>query len=124
LQGLGAKILIPIPGEEKCILISDLSKPDERRILSADQLGEYGNLIKFWDSRRDAVGGVAGALGLDFRPTSFCAVFSKDFENDLDRQEKNYRSRRPEDIEETIFRVTLAGGGYEVVVDEQKVRRR
>jgi hypothetical protein len=124
LQGLGAKILVPIPGTEKCLLIKDLNNLSDQQVLTADQLGQYGNLIKFWDSRRDAVGGVAGALGLDFRPTSFCAVFSKDFENDLDRKEKQYRSRRPEDIEETIFRVTLAGGGYEVVVDEQTVRRR
>jgi hypothetical protein len=124
LQAMGAKILIPMPGTDKCMLIRDLGNPDDRRVANPDELGEYGGLLKFWDSRRDAVGGVARTLGLDFSPKSFCAIFSKDFEAELARKETNFRSRRPEDIEETVFRVSVVGGRYEVVVDEQTVRRR
>jgi hypothetical protein len=121
---MGAKVLIPMPGTDKCVLVEDLGNTDNQRVVGKDELGPYGGLLKFADSRRDAVGGVARTLNLDFSPRTFFAIFSKEFEAELARKETNFRSRRPEDIEETVFRVSVVGGRYEVVVDEQTVRRR
>jgi hypothetical protein len=123
LETMGAKILVPMPGTDKVMLIENLANPGNTRILGPDQLGGYADLLKFWDGRRDAVGGIAGALALDFTPKSFCAVFTKDFENELALKETNYNQKRPDEIEETVFRVTIRGGEFTVLVDEQKLRR-
>jgi hypothetical protein len=50
-------------------------------------------------------------------------VFSKEQEERLAKMETSYRNRRAEDIEETIFRVTVVGGEPDIRVDEQKVKR-
>ena len=42
---------------------------------------------------------------------------------ELSRKEQNYRNRRAEDIEETVFRVVVRGGNYEIVVDDQTAKR-
>ena len=124
LNAMGAKILVPVPPDgSKCMLIEDIKNPSVQRVATDSDLRGLGNQIKFSDSRRDAVQGVAGALGLDFTPKTFWAFFPKGLEDELARKETNYRNRRSEDIEETIFRVVVRGGEYEVVVDEQKVKR-
>ncbi|MBA4062610.1 MAG: hypothetical protein C0501_02665 [Isosphaera sp.] len=123
LRAMGAKILIPKPGTGQVLLIESLNAPDSRRVVSADQLGAYAGLMQFHDVRRDVVNSVAETLKLDFAPTSFCAVFSKEQENELARMETAYRNRRAEDIELTVFRVTVRGDRPEVVVDEQKAKR-
>ena len=79
--------------------------------------------IRFSDARRDAVQGVAGAVGLDFTPRTFWAFFPKELEDKLARLETGYRNKRSDDIEETIFRVTMRGGSYDVIVDEQRMKR-
>ena len=122
LETMGAKILIPKPGTEQCVVIDDLSKPDSQRLIGTDDLGPYIGLLKFADSRAEAVGGVSQALGLDFRPKTFFAVFSKPFEEDLSRKEKAYQNKQPEQIEETIFTVRVSGGSFDVTVTDQKPR--
>lgn len=124
LKAMGAKILIPVPGTEQSILIEDLGNPAQRRTVGTNDLGKYAGLLKFVDNRRDVVNAMLGTLGLnDVRATALCAVFTKEIEEDLARKEKNFRNRRPEDIEETVFRVIVRGGEFETVVDEQKARR-
>jgi hypothetical protein len=122
LKTMGAKILVPKPGTEQCVVVDDLSNPTNHRVLGKDDLGPYIGLLKFADSRAEAVGGVAGVLELDFRPKTFFAVFSKDFELDLSRKEKAYQNKRPEQIEETVFKVSVGGGSYDVQVELQKLR--
>ena len=56
-------------------------------------------------------------------PTAFWAFFPKELEEKLARMETGYRNRRSEDIEETIFRVTIRGGSYELVVDDQRIKK-
>jgi hypothetical protein len=124
LKAMNAKLLIPMPGQDKCILIENIDNPGGKRVVGDKELGPYADLLKFADSRREAVGAVAGALELDFTPKTFFAVFTKEMEHDLADKEKNFRNRREGDIEETIFRVTVRGGVYEVVVDEQKAKSR
>lgn len=121
LKAMGAEILVPIPGTEKCMVITDIDNPNPR-LASEDDFRRLSKKIKFSDSRPSAVREVGQALALDFTPKSFWAFFPKSVEEELDRKEKNYRNRRPEDIAETVFRVTMRGGSYEIVVDEQKVK--
>jgi len=115
-----AKILVPIPGTDKCILIADLNNPSDQKTVDPAQ---FSDLLKFVDSRAEAVNGVVGSLGLTIQPRSFCAVFTKEEEARLAKMETSYRNRRAEDIEETIFKVTVSGGEPIVIVDEQKVKR-
>ena len=92
--------------------------------LAGDTLiNALANKIRFSDARRDAVQGVAGAVGLDFTPRTFWAFFPKELEDKLARLETGYRNKRSDDIEETIFRVTMRGGSYDVIVDEQRMKR-
>jgi hypothetical protein len=123
LQAMKATILVPVPGKNQVWLIENLDNPDARRLVSSDQLGRYAGLMQFHDVRRDVVNSVAETLRLDFVPTSFCAVFSKDQEERLARMETAYRNRRPEDIEVTVFRVTVRDNKPEVVVEDQRAKR-
>jgi len=120
LKAMKAKILVPIPGTDKCILIADLNNPSDQKTVDPAQ---FSDLLKFVDSRAEAVNGVVGSLGLTIQPRSFCAVFTKEEEARLAKMETSYRNRRAEDIEETIFKVTVSGGEPIVIVDEQKVKR-
>ena len=123
LAVLNAKILIPTPdAETKAILFPDLKKPDTRRELGEKEIREFADHLKFADSRREAVGGVAQALGLDFTPKTFFAFFPRDFEEELARKERAYRDRRVEDIEQTIFRITMREGKVQVEVEEQTAK--
>lgn len=54
---------------------------------------------------------------------SFWAFFPRELEDELARKEQHYRNRRPEDVEETVFRVVVRGGACEVVVWGQTPRR-
>lgn len=123
LKAIGAEVLVPYPNSDKCELFPDLSNLREHRIATDDDMRRLANKIKFSDSRREAVRAVARTLELDFTPQSFWAFFPKKVEEELASKETNYRNRRSEDIEETIFKVAVRGGGYEFVVDEQKIKR-
>lgn len=122
LKAMNAELLFPIPSSKDSILITNLGTPNGKVASDADLRGLAGK-IQFSDTRRDAVQGVAGAVGLDFTPKTFFAFFPKGLETDLARLETSYRNRRAEDIEETVFRVTIRGGGYEFVVDEQQIKK-
>ena len=123
LQAMGAQILVPIPGGPDSLFIADITNPSGQRKASDADLRSLAGKIQFSDSRRDAVQGVAGALGLDFTPKTFFAFFPKGMEEQLAREETKFRNRRAEDIEETVFRVTIRGGTYTLVVDEQIAKK-
>ena len=123
LKAMNAKLLVPIPNGPDSIYIADIGNPGGQRKATDADLRELSGYIQFSDTRRDAVHGVAGALGLDFTPKTFFAFFPKNMEDELARKETAFRNRRAEDIEETIFRVTITGGSYAVVVDEQIAKK-
>ncbi len=123
LKAMEAKILVPIPNTETFMFFPDLNNISNHRIASEADMQMLRNLQQFSDSRRDAVQGVAGALGLDYRPQTFWAFFPKTVEDELARKETSFRNRRSDDIEETIFRVTVVGGNYTIVVDDQRIKR-
>jgi len=129
LKSMGAVLLFPRPEDPKqCIFFSlGNEKPDgaggDGSLASDRLISALANKIRFSDARRDAVQGVAGAVGIDFNPRTFWAFFPKDLEDKLARLETGYRNKRSDDIEETIFRVTMRGGSYDVIVDEQRMKR-
>jgi hypothetical protein len=123
LKVMGAEILVPYPNSDKCLLIANLNNLDDKRPATDDDMRRLSNKIKFSDSRPEAVKAVSRTLGLDFSPESFWAFFPKTIEDDLATKETTYRNKRAEDIDETIFRVSVTGSSYEFIVDEQKLKR-
>ncbi|MFM8272983.1 MAG: hypothetical protein ACKODX_11700 [Gemmata sp.] len=123
LKAMSAELLFPVPGGKDSVYVRDITNPSGQRVASDADLRGLANKIQFSDTRRDAVQGVAGAMGLDFTPKTFFAFFPKGLEEDLARLETSYRNRRAEDIEETVFRVTVRGDRYEFVVAEQQIKR-
>jgi hypothetical protein len=74
----------------------------------------------FWiDDDPASVDKMARALGLEFTPREFVALFPHEFEDDLAKKERSYRNRREDQIFRTRFAVTVLGNGHSVVVAEQ-----
>jgi hypothetical protein len=124
LRAMGAEILVPLPPDsKKCLLIRDLNNPAPVVASDADMKRLAGK-IQFSDNRPTPVREVLEVLGVNPpNAKAFWAFFPKDVEDQLAHKEKGYRNRRAEDIEETIFRVTVRGGSFEVVVDDQVAKR-
>lgn len=122
LAELGAVILVPLPPENKeCLYFTDLKKPTEHRKATDDDLRKLADLVKFSDTRADSVRGVCGVLGVKEEAKSFWAFFPKEIERELAEKEVGFKNRRVEDIEETVFRVSVTRSGkLDVTVVEQK----
>jgi hypothetical protein len=121
---MGATIVVPVPPENKQVMyFPDLKNVSSGRIATDADTHVIARQVKFSDGRADSVRGVTSALRLNFSPKVFWAVFPKNIEEELERKERGYRNRRPEDIEETIFRITVSGGSVTIVVDDQQVKR-
>ena len=124
LKTMGAVIIVPIPPENKQMMFfSDLSNPTTGKIGSDADLRQFGGLLQFSDGRQESVRGVSQVLGLTFAPKAFWAIFPKKIENELETKEKGFRGRRAENIEETVFSVTVRAGQFEVVVVDQTAKK-
>jgi hypothetical protein len=124
LAALGAVILVENPEKKDQILyIANLTQLDQQRQATKDDLAAFQDRVKFTDTRKESVAGVAKELKLKFTPTSFWAYFATAIENEMAQKEKNYRNRRVDDIEETIFRVITVRGKCEIVVIDQTIRK-
>jgi hypothetical protein len=126
LKAMRAEILVPLPPDDKkCILIEDINAPSAQRVATDADLKRLAGKIQFSDTRREQVRDVVTALGVNVTgaPKTFWAFFPKDLEDELAYKEKGYRNRRSEDIEETIFRVTVRADKYEIVVEDQVAKR-
>jgi hypothetical protein len=123
LKAMGAEILIPL-ADQNYLIVPDLNKPKDYTSVTEEGLQRLAKKIKFSDSRSAEVKAFCRALGLDnLSPKEFWAFFPKELEAELSKKELGYANRRPEDIEETVFRVTLRDGKYEIKAVEQKVKR-
>jgi hypothetical protein len=124
LAAMGATILVPLPPENtECLFFGDLRNPANPRRATESDLKQLAGQIKFSDSRPASVAGVCAALGVREPARSFWAFFPRSLEDELSRKETAYRNRKAEDIEETIFRIIVRGGSYEVVVYDQTAKR-
>ncbi len=122
LAAMGAVVIVPVPRADHW-LVFDNPKVATGRRGGAEDDAKFAQQIRFGDERPSSVEAVAEALKLDFTPRSFWAVFPKGLEEELADKERRYRGRRSEDIEETVFQVTIRGGSYEIVVYDQKAMR-
>lgn len=124
LAAMKAVLVIPQPPDEKDALVyRDLAGARQGVRLGEAEWTQLAGQIQFMDTKADSVRGLAEALGIGFVPRRFFAFFPSDLEKDLARMELAYRNRRAEDIEETVFRVTVRGGQYDIVVEEQRPKR-
>jgi len=124
LAAMGAVILVPLPPENKdCLYFADLKNRDNRKMATAADINALAGQIKFSDTRAESVRGVCDALGVREAARSFWAFFPRGLEDELSRKETNYRNRKAEDIEETVYRVIARGGTYEIIVDDQTPKR-
>lgn len=124
LQAMGATIVVPIPPENKRLMICTDLASGKARIASADDEARIAGFLQFNDGRRDSVDMVARELGLEFRPKAFWAFFPDNVEKDLAQKEKSYRNRSADSIDETIFTIKHnASGGYIATVYDQTAKR-
>lgn len=125
LKTLGAFVLLPDPSfSDRAILIPDLTKPKQRREATAKDLTELAGMFKLSDHRKDAVLAVAKELEIDFTPVALWVFLPKQIEDELAQKEKGYRSRKVEEIEQTVFRVVVQDGKVEISVDEQSLKKK
>lgn len=124
LQALGAVVMVPLPPDNKQMYIfRDLANPKPGTIATDAEILSLSQQIQFCDFKRDSVVAVSDALHLNFTPSQFWAFFPKGLEDELARLEVAYKNKRPEDVEETIFVVTVRNGKYQLVVADQKMKR-
>ena len=124
LKSLGATVLVPLSSDRKQMYIfKDLDNPRPGTLATDADYSVLARQIQFSDFRRDSCRQVGEALRLDFVPTVFWAFFPAQIEKELARLEVAYRNRRPQDIDETVFQVTIRGGQYQLVVSEQRAKR-
>jgi hypothetical protein len=126
LKAMRAEILVPLPPDDKkCVLVPDIDNPGSQRVATDADLRRLAGKIQFSDTRAAQVRDVVNTLGIQTagQPKTFWAFFPKDLEEELARKETGYRNRRAEDIEETVFSVTIRGGSYEIVVVDQVAKR-
>jgi hypothetical protein len=123
LKAMGAEVFVPLTTDNKtCMIVTDLSNPNPR-IASEQDLNRLAGKIQFSDNRPKLVREVLNVLKVDAPAKAFWAFFPKDVEDKLARAEVSYRNRQPDRIEETIFRVTVRGGSYEMVVEDQTAKK-
>jgi hypothetical protein len=125
LHAMGAEILIPMSSDRDCIIVPDLGDPKSARTATDSDFKRLAGKIQFSDNRRQMVNEIIDVLGVKVsgQPKAFWAFFPKGVEEDLARKEKGYRGRTPENIEETIFRVTIRGGSFDFVVEDQTAKK-
>ena len=124
LAALKAIVVVPIPPDGKTAYVfRDLINPRPGTYVEEKEWTKLAGQIQFCDYKKTSVTEVSAALNLNFTPTSFWAFFPKDLEGELSRLEVAYGNKQPEQIEETVFEVTVRGGSSSVVVASQKLKR-
>ena len=123
LRLLEAVVGVPTADRKKLVIVPDLAAPTMHKIATDEEINKLAARVRFSDARKEAVKGVAGELGLDFTPTEFWAFFPHSVEEELARKELAYRNRHSDEIEQTIFRVTIREGRPEISVDDQVLKK-
>ena len=125
LKAMGAEVLIPLTSDKDCILIPDLSNPAAQKVASDTDFKRLARKIQFSDNRPAQVRDVLATLGVKApgNPKAFWAFFPKNLEDELASMETNFRNRRPEQIEETIYQVTVRNGKFELKVVDQVAKK-
>jgi hypothetical protein len=124
LATLKAVVVVPLPPDGKqAYVFRDLINPKPGTYIEEKEILKLSGQIQFCDYKKSSVTEVSSALNLNFTPTCFMAFFPRDLEGELARLEVAYGNKQPEQIEETVFEVTVRGGESRIVVASQKLKR-
>lgn len=126
LRALNAVVVVPLGSDKSSAYVfrpHELENPKPGALVTEAEWKQLAQQIQFCDFKRDSAEAVGQALGLNFTPAAFWAFFPPELEKELAKKEVAYRNRRPEDVAETIFQVTVRGGQYELFVVDQKPKR-
>jgi hypothetical protein len=124
LKSMKAEIVIQVGESDKLLLIEDLGMPKKQKTSTEADFKRLAKKIHFNDSRPEAVKGILDVLGLEKDiANKFWAFFPSEVENEFAKKELSYQNHRFEDIKETIFRINVKDGKYEIEVVEQKLKR-
>jgi len=124
LASLKAVVVVPLPPDGKTAYVfRDLINPRPGTYVEEKEWTKLAGQIQFCDYKKTSVTEVSSALNLNFTPVSFWAFFPKDLEGELSRLEVAHANKQPEQIEETVFEVTVRGGNSKIVVASQKLKR-
>jgi len=126
LRALNAVVVVPLGSDKSSAYVfrpHELENPKPGALVTEAEWKQLAQQIQFCDFKRDSAQAVGEALGLNFTPAAFWAFFPPELEKELAKKEVAYRNRRPEDVAETVFQVTVRGGQYELFVVDQKVKR-
>lgn len=121
LAAAKAVIVVPLPPDNKTFTyIGDLDNPKVQRPATAADLQGVRDRLKFFEHGRDAAKDLLKHLDVAGDPKGFYICFPKEFERELERKEAAYQNLRPEDIKQTVFKVTVRDGKCVIEVVEQK----
>ena len=117
---MGVTLAIPNP-KGGFLIITDLSR---RPVVGKNQgLAGYKDAVKWYNTRKESVQGLAHELQLTFTPDYVVLLLPKDREQKMANEEKRAAdaNRRPlASVRRTLFDFRLNNGAYEPVVIDQK----
>lgn len=120
LSAMGAVVMVGVPPDKKQLMIfRDLKNPRPGTMATESDLARFSGQVQFYDTKRDSARDVGAALGLDFVPDSFWAIFPRGIEEEMARLERQHQNLRPEQIVQTRFKVEISNGKYKLSVFEQ-----
>lgn len=125
LQGMGAIVVVPIPPSNKSAYVyKDLSGRSAGELATDGEWMHLAQRVQFCDYKRDVVQQVVKELRSPIEtPHAFWAFFPKEWEEKLARLEREYKNKRSEDIQETVFQVIKREDGkYDVAVARQSLK--
>ena len=120
---LKATLLVPCPGTNDCIYLLDLAHLKIRRSATNEDLEKLAEHIRFSDSRKEAVEGIAAEVKLNFTPKTYLGLLPTRHRRRTGAEEQAYRGKKPCEIEETIFLVKVSNDKAEIAVMEQTVKK-
>lgn len=123
LSSLGAVVMIPIPPANKsAYLYKYLTETRPGQVASDQDWADLASKQQFCEYRREMVQDVVRELKAPVEAYAFWVFFPKSVEEKLDRLEREYQGRKPEDIAETVFQFSLRGGQPNIVVVRQVIK--
>jgi hypothetical protein len=124
LAEAGAVVFVPDGGKDAPTgtLFADLNNPKVGRPAAKDD-PIFGGRLGMYEQDARKVRLLLDYLGFGGQARLYGVFFPREFQEEMARKEVQYRNRRPEDIESTVFGFVSRGGKYEVVVLEQRLKK-
>jgi hypothetical protein len=123
IGGLGGMVLLQMRDDNKRLMIfKNLKNSFTGKEATDADYDQIAGWLEFTDIRKTSVEAVAEALGLGYTPPVFFARFPREFEEKLDKLERQYQNKDPKEIKETVYKVVRRSGEYDLYVVNQILR--